>query len=88
MIHIPIFDNPEILQIRELPAKINHKCIYYSLALLIIDCMFDKFTSLDKFTSVNMITIEEKIEKEIDINETLKSIHFTKLYFFLERCFK
>jgi hypothetical protein len=86
MINIPFFNNPEILQIQELPAKINHKCIYYSLALLIIYCMFDKFTSLDKFTSVNKFTIEEKKEKEIDINETIKSIHSTKLYFFLERC--
>ena len=40
MIHVPIFHNPEILHIQELPAKINHKCIYHSLALLIIYCMF------------------------------------------------
>jgi hypothetical protein len=70
MINIPFFHNPEISQIHELPEKINHKCIYYSLALLIIHCMFGKFT----------------IEKEIDISETIKSIYSTKLYFFLERC--
>jgi hypothetical protein len=40
MIHVPFFYNPEIIEIKELPAKINHKCIYYSLALLIIHCMF------------------------------------------------
>lgn len=65
MIHIPFFHNPEILKIKELPEKINHKCIYYSLALLIIYSMFG--------------SIE-------DIHENIKSIHSTKLYFFLERC--
>jgi hypothetical protein len=40
IIHVPFFYNPEISQIHELPAKINHKCIYYSLALLIIHCLF------------------------------------------------
>lgn len=67
MIHIPLFNNPEILQIQELPAKINHKCVYYSLALLIIYCLFGN----------------DSLEK---IEESIKSIHSTKLYFFLERC--
>jgi|LakMenE29Apr09ns_1017244.scaffolds.fasta_scaffold04058_2 hypothetical protein len=66
IINVPIFYNPEISQIRELPAKINHKCVYYSLALLIIHCMFGQ---------------------ETEINESMKSICCTKLYFFLERCF-
>lgn len=66
MIHVPIFYNPEISQIIELPAKVNYKCIYYSLALLIIHCMFGQ---------------------EININEGMKSIRNTKLYFFLKRCF-
>ena len=64
MIHIPFFHNPEISKIKKLPEKINRKCIYYSLALLIIYCMFG---SID------------------DIHENIKSIHSTKLYFFLER---
>lgn len=66
MIHIPLFHNPEILQVKELPAKINHKCIYYSLGLFILFCMFGKQTT---------------------INEAMKYIYHTKLYFFLERCF-
>ena len=72
MINVPLFNNPEILQIQELPAKINHKCIYYSLGLLIIYCMFGKFK------------VEK--EKEMEISENIKSISSTKLYFFLERC--
>jgi len=63
MIHIPLFNNPEILQIREFPAKINHKCIYYSLGLFISYCLFG------------------------NMEESIESISFTKLYFFLKRCF-
>lgn len=68
IIHIPTFNNPEILQIRELPAKINHKCIYYSLGLLIGYCLFGN----------------DSLEK---MEESIESISFTKLYFFLKRCF-
>ena len=32
----PYFSNPEIFQLRVLPSKINHKCIYYSLGSLIV----------------------------------------------------
>jgi hypothetical protein len=46
MIHKPLFHNPEIIEIRKLPSKINRKCIYYSLALLIIYCMFGKETHI------------------------------------------
>jgi hypothetical protein len=35
-----LFHNPEIMSINELPCEINHKCIYYSLALLIKYCLF------------------------------------------------
>lgn len=70
MIHIPFFHNPEILQIIELPAKINHKCIYYSLALLVMKCIFGK----------------EIHDNEISTTEAIKSIEYTKLYFFLKRC--
>jgi hypothetical protein len=96
MIHIPFFHNPEILKIQELPAKINHKCIYYSLALLIIYCMFGKSTFENKKENENENKKEneneneneneKEKEKEININESIKSIYSTKLYFFLERC--
>lgn len=48
MIHFPLFYNPEISQVTELPAKINHKCMYYSLASLIIYCMFGKNEGMDE----------------------------------------
>ena len=68
MIHIPLFNNPEIIQVKELPAKINYKCSHYSLGLLISYCLFgcDSLTKLE---------------------ESMESISFTKLYFFLKRCF-
>jgi hypothetical protein len=47
MIHISFFNSPELLQIKELPAKINHKCIYYSLGLLIVYCIFGN-TEIDE----------------------------------------
>ena len=69
MIHIPLFNNPEIIKIKELPSKINYKCSYYSLGLLIGYCLFGS----------------DILEKNIE--EILESISFTKLYFFLKRCF-
>ena len=69
MIHIPLFNNPEIIKIKELPAKINYKCSYYSLGLLIGYCLFGS----------------EIFKKNIE--ETIEIISFTKLYFFLKRCF-
>jgi hypothetical protein len=52
MIHKPIFFNPEINLIHQLPATINHKCMYYSLAVLVIHCMFDCDVSSDELTQV------------------------------------
>jgi hypothetical protein len=69
MIHIPLFNNPEIIKIKELPSKINYKSSYYSLGLLIGYCLFGS----------------DILEKNIE--EILESISFTKLYFFLKRCF-
>jgi hypothetical protein len=69
MIHVPLFNNPEIIKIKELPAKINYKCIHYSLGLFICYCLFGS----------------DILEKNIE--EPLETISFTKLYFFLKRCF-
>ena len=41
LIHKPHFFNPEIVLINQLPSTINFKCIYYSLAVLVIHCLFD-----------------------------------------------
>lgn len=76
MIHIPLFNNPEIMQIKELPAKINYKSSHYSLGLLICYCLF----------GLNYYDLEFD-NTSLKVKETLESISFTKLYFFLKRCF-
>jgi hypothetical protein len=35
------FVSPELLKIKSVPTTINYRTIYYSLGLLIIDCLFD-----------------------------------------------
>jgi len=64
------FNNPEILNINELPCKISHKCIYYSLGLLIIHCLFG--IKLDELND--------------NLANVLEPIRNTKMYYFLERC--
>jgi hypothetical protein len=73
----PYFSNPEIININELPSKINYKCSYYSLGLLIIFCFLNKY-----LLKGNEINTEEEIEKHIIC---LKD---TKIYWFLKRCLK
>lgn len=67
------FNNPEILNISELPCKINYKCIYYSLGLLIIHCLFG-INSHQLNYNANSVT------------DSLEPIKNTKMYYFLERC--
>jgi hypothetical protein len=73
----PYFSNPEIITINELPSKINYKCSYYSLAILIIFCFLNKY-----LLKGNEIKSEEEIEKE------LICLKDTKIYWFLKRCLK
>jgi len=68
------FNNPEILNINELPCKISHKCIYYSLGLLIIHCLFGtKLQELNYEPNENILNLIEPIKN-------------TKMYYFLKRC--
>lgn len=36
------FYSPEILELHLIPAKVSHKCFYYSLGALVIYCLFGK----------------------------------------------
>ena len=40
------FVSPELLKIKTIPAKTNYKTIYYSLGLLLVDCLFEKSGNL------------------------------------------
>lgn len=70
-INIPYFSNPELNKLTKLPAKVDYRLGYYSLGALILFC------------STNIYIFSEL--KEIDA--TLSPIYYTKLYWFLKRCF-
>ena len=70
-IDIPYFSNPELNELTKLPAKIDYRSSYYSLGALILFC------------STNIYIFSEL--KETDT--ILLSIYYTKLYWFLKRCF-
>jgi hypothetical protein len=67
----PYFSSPELNELTKLPAKIDYRSSYYSLGALILFC------------STNIYIFSEL--KEIDI--ILSPIYYTKLYWFLKRCF-
>ena len=66
------FMNPEIGNITTLPSKIHYQSSYYSLAALIIYCLLNK----DK--------VETKVKENLE--NILKPIFYTKIYWFLKRC--
>lgn len=70
-INLPTFTNPEIDKLTSLPARINIKCIYYSLGSLIT------FLLLNKNLLVGASEQTENI---------LRPIINTKIYWFLKRC--
>jgi len=71
----PYFGSPELITLTMLPSKINYKTSYYSLGVLVVYCLFNKYL---------LVGNEIKSEEEIDI--ILDPIHNTKLYWFLKRC--
>jgi hypothetical protein len=70
-INMPYFSNPELNKLTKLPAKLDYRSGYYSLGALILFC------------STNIYIFSEL--KEIDV--ILSPIYYTKLYWFLKRCF-
>ena len=75
LIKKPYFSNPELFKLTSLPAKINHKCSYYSLGLLVVLLIMNKYL---------LVGNEFKTSKEID--NILQPINNTKIYWFLKRC--
>jgi len=67
----PYFSNPELNELTKLPSKIDYRSGYYSLGALILFC------------STNIYIYSELKE----VNEILLPLHYTKLYWFLKRCF-
>jgi len=71
----PLFIDPLLFKLTTLPTQIHYKCVYYSLAVLIV------FSLLNVYLLVGN---EEKGELELD--RSLYPIKNTKLYWFLKRC--
>ena len=71
----PYFASPELLNIHTLPSSISFKSIYYSLGVLIIQCLFN-----------NYILKGNEIKSDEEIDAIIKPIKETKLYWCLKRC--
>ena len=67
------FVSPELLAIKSVPSTINYRTIYYSLGLLIMDCLFDY--------------LREEIDITNDNNNIiLNPIKETQLFYLIKRC--
>jgi len=63
--------SPELKSIRSTPTDVSYKSVYYSLALLLSECILGE--KIDK-------------NKAIHIRNTLAIIYDTKLYWFISNC--
>jgi hypothetical protein len=74
-IKMPYFSSPELFKLTNLPAEVNYKCIYYSLGVLVVLCVLNKYL---------LVGNEIKTAEEIDV--ILTPIKGTKIYWFIKRC--
>ena len=74
-IKCPYFSSPEILELTTLPCKINYKCSYYSLGVLIIYCLLNKY-----------LLVGNEIKSVKDIDNIIQPLNNTKIYWFIKRC--
>jgi hypothetical protein len=70
------FVSPELLAIKSVPSNINYRTIYYSLGLLIMDCLFDY---LREEIDITNITNDNN-------NIILNPIKETQLFYLIKRC--
>lgn len=71
------FVSPELLAIKSVPSNINYRTIYYSLGLLIMDCLFDY---------INQEIDVTNITNNNNNNNILNPIKDTKLFYLIKRC--
>ena len=71
----PYFSNPEIIKLTTLPAEINYKCCYYSLGVLVVFCLLN-----------NYLLVSNELKTPEEIENIMKPIFNTKIYWFLKRC--
>jgi len=74
-IKLPYFSNPEIFKLTSLPSKINYKCCYYSLGLLVV------------FSLLNIyLLVGNELKSTEEIDKIIEPLYNTKMYWFLKRC--
>jgi hypothetical protein len=71
----PYFSNPELFKLTSLPSKVNYKCCYYSLGLLVIFLLMNKY-----------LLVGNEIKTTEEINKIIQPLYNTKIYWFLKRC--
>ena len=71
----PYFSSPELNQLTNLPDKIDYRSSYYSLGALIL------------FSLTNIYIFAEGTAENLDIDKMLQPIYYTKMFWFLRRCF-
>lgn len=74
-INVPYFSSPEIITLTNLPAKINKKCCYYSLGLLVAFCILN----------INLL-VDKEFKSYEEVEQMLIPITNTKIYWFIKRC--
>ena len=90
-INLPFFSSPELVEISKLPSKIHYSSSYYCLGALITFCLlnvnickidntYNKENTYNKDNNYNLIN-------DNVIDKILQSINYTKMYWFLKRCF-
>lgn len=81
------FISPELYKIKILPYNIHYKVIYYSLGLILLDCL--NVEDIKHEINIDNINNNNKIINDIDkynqktFYQYLKKIENTKLYFFI-----
>ena len=71
----PYFSSPEIIKLTILPTEINNKCSYYSLGVLVVFCLLN-----------NYLLVSNELKTPEEIENIIKPIFNTKIYWFLKRC--
>lgn len=74
-INTPYFSSPEIITLTNLPSTINAKCINYSLGVLVVFCLLNKY-----------LLVGNELKSKQEIENTLSPIANTKIYWFIKRC--
>jgi hypothetical protein len=74
-IKTPYFSSPEIIELTTLPSEVNYKCSFYSLGVLVIFCLLNKY-----------LLVGNEIKGVEDIEKVISPLYNTKIYWFIKRC--